>query len=173
MNIDQPAMDGDQAAMNSDQLVMNSDQPAINGDQPAMDGDQLAMNSDQPVMNRDQRAMDRDQLQPVMNSDHLGESAMNYHCDQSSASKEESTGSAVVLKQPILDANKKQLQISLNDGALQPSKSTTQSNQYSSPPPEQSAVWATFERCVLLVSDKVLIENAAQLTDNTCSLFSV
>ena len=165
MNSDQPAMNSDQPAMNSDQPAMNSDQPAMNSDQPAMNSDQPAMNSDQPAMNSDQPVMNSDQLQPVMNIDYLGESAKNYHCDQLSASKEESIGTAVVLKQPISDANKKQPQISLNDGALEPSKSTTQSNQFSSPQPEQSAVWATFERCVLLVSDKVLIENGEELTD--------
>ena len=145
----------------------NTDQPTINSDQPAMnsDHDQQTMNCDQPAMNSELPTMNSDQLQPVMNIDYLGESAKNYHCDQPSASKEESIGTAVVLKQPISDANKKQPQISLNGGALEPSKSTTQSNQFSSPQPEQSAVWATFERCVLLVSDKVLIENGEELTD--------
>ena len=143
----------------------NTDQPTMNSDQPTMNSDQQTMNCDQPEMNSDQPTMNSDQLQPVMNIDYLGESAKNYHCDQPSASKEESISTAVVLKQPISDANKKQPQISLNGGALEPSKSTTQSNQFSSPQPEQSAVWATFERCVLLVSDKVLIENGEELTD--------
>ena len=163
-----PSIPGGQpVSTNTDQPTMNSDQPAMNSDhdQPTMNSDQQTMNCDQPAMNSELPTMNSDQLQPVMNIDYLGESAKNYHCDQPSASKEESIGTAVVLKQPISDANKKQPQISLNGGALEPSKSTTQSNQFSSPQPEQSAVWATFERCVLLVSDKVLIENGEELTD--------
>ena len=148
--------------------------PSIPGGQPvSTNTDQQTMNCDQPAMNSELPTMNSDQLQPVMNIDYLGESAKNYHCDQPSASKEESIGTAVVLKQPISDTNKKQPQISLNDGALEPSKSTTQSNQFSSPQSEQSAVWATFERCVLLVSDKVLIENGENLQISTCSLLSV
>ena len=112
--------------------------------------------------------------QPVMNSDQQSESTTNYDytvidCDQPSPSKQESpqhiTGNAIVSKQPTLDTNKKQLQISLNDSTLKSSKSTVQSSQLSNPPPDQSAVWTAFERCVLQVSDKVLIENGAELTD--------
>ena len=169
MNSDQPVMNSDQPVMNSDQPVMNSDQPVMNSDQPVMNSDQPVMNSDQPVMNSDQPVMNSDQ--PATNSQQLGESNMNYgyavvDCDQLSPSKQESpqhiASSAMVLKQPLLDSNKKQVQTFLNDGTLKSSKSTI---QLSNPPPEQSAVWTTFERCVFQVSDKVLIENGAELTD--------
>ena len=169
MNSDQPVMNSDQPVMNSDQPVMNSDQPVMNSDQPVMNSDQPVMNSDQPVMNSDQPVMNSDQ--PATNSHQLGESNRNYgyavvDCDQLSPSMQESpqhiASSAMVLKQPLLDSNKKQVQTFLNDGTLKSSKSTI---QLSNPPPEQSALWTTFERCVFQVSDKVLIENGAELTD--------
>ena len=101
------------------------------------------------------------------------------NCDQLSASKhikespQQVRGSAKVLK-PILYTNKKRLhQAQLNE---QLSKSTviTQSNQYiSNPSPDQSALWATFERCVLQLSDKVLIEHGAELTDKHMYIYSL